>query len=65
MAIEFKEQFKSIFSNWFITVREINKKYAKPRITMTKPVAIALLALRIYLLVLVVLLFYKFITLVR
>ena len=65
MAIELKEQFKIIFSGWFSTVREINKKYAKPRIKMTRGVSFALLALRIYLLVLVGLLFYKFITLLR
>ena len=46
-------------------IAEINKKYAKPKIKMTKGVRIALLGLRIYLLVLVSLLIYKFITMVR
>lgn len=65
MAIEIKEQFKVIFSGWFSTVREINKKYAKPRIKMTRGVSFALFALRIYLLILVGLLFYKFITIIK
>lgn len=65
MAIEIKEQIKSIFGNWFSTIRRINQRYAKPRIKMNKGTKIALLMLRIYLLVLVGLLFFKFYTLVR
>ncbi|HVQ01017.1 MAG TPA: hypothetical protein VMT57_05835 [Candidatus Thermoplasmatota archaeon] len=45
-------------------VRDINEKYATPRIKMTKWVKIALLGIRIYLIVLVVILAYKFVTLV-
>jgi len=44
-------------------VRTINRRYAKPRLSMSPTVQRALLALRIYLLVLVGLLVYKFITL--
>ncbi len=44
---------------------EINKKYAKPHIRMTPMVRIALLGLRIYLIVLVLVLVYKFYTLIR
>jgi hypothetical protein len=44
---------------------EINKKYAKPQITMTPMVRIALLGLRIYLIILVMVLVYKFYTLIR
>ncbi len=44
---------------------EINKKYAKPQIKMTPMVRIALLGLRIYLIVLVLVLVYKFFTLIR
>lgn len=47
------------------TVRDINRKYRKPRLTMTKAVRLSLLVLRIYLLVLVLLIIYKFITLIR
>jgi hypothetical protein len=39
---------------------EINKKYAKPRIKMTKGVKTALLFLRLYLIFLVLVLGYKF-----
>lgn len=45
------------------TIREINRKYATPGIEMSRAVRTALLALRIYLIVLVCLLVYKFITL--
>jgi len=48
----------------FRIIREINRKYAKPRIKMTKWVKIALLGIRLYLIVLVIILVYKFITLV-
>ena len=45
-------------------VREVNRKYAKPGIAMTKGVKAALLMLRIYLLVLIVVLVIKFILVV-
>jgi cell division septal protein FtsQ len=43
-------------------VAEINERYRTPRIKMSRGVKIALLALRLYLLFLVVILAYKFIT---
>jgi hypothetical protein len=43
----------------------INKKYAHPRLVVNKSTAFALLMLRLYLMFLVVLLFYKFILTVR
>ena len=43
-------------------IREINRRYAKSRIQMSTPVRVALLALRLYLLFLVGLLAFKFIT---
>jgi hypothetical protein len=46
------------------SVREINAKYRIPRIKMTRMVNISLLALRIYLIVMLLILFYKFATLV-
>ena len=49
----------------YAKVREINKKYATPSIEMSKWVKLSLLSLRFYLIFLLVLLFYKFITLVR
>jgi hypothetical protein len=44
-------------------IREINRRYATPRIRMSPMVRLALLTLRLYLLVLVALLAYKFYTL--
>jgi hypothetical protein len=43
-------------------IREINRRYATPRIKMSTAVCVSLLTLRIYLIVLVGLLAYKFIT---
>jgi hypothetical protein len=43
-------------------IREINRRYAKPRITLSRTTRLALLALRLYLIVLVILLVYKFST---
>ncbi len=42
-------------------VREINQKYSKPRIKMSRSIKFALLALRIYLIFLLALLLYRFI----
>jgi hypothetical protein len=46
------------------SIREINQKYRTPRIKMTRMVSISLLALRIYLIVILLILLYKFITLI-
>ncbi len=46
-------------------IREINRKYEKPKITMSRGVALALLGLRIYLILLVALLVYKFWTIIQ
>ena len=54
---------RDFFSHNFAKVREINKKYAKPNVEMSKWVQGALLCLRLYLVLLVGLLLYKFITL--
>jgi len=43
---------------------EINRRYAHPKIQMTPAVKIALVALRVYLVVLIALLVVKFVTLV-
>ena len=45
-------------------VRAINRRYARPRLSMSPAVRLALLTLRVYLLLLVGLLAYKFITVV-
>jgi hypothetical protein len=60
----FQKKFIAAIQNQVRVVREINEKYATPRIKMTKWVSIALLGIRIYLIVLVIILAYKFVTLV-
>jgi len=48
----------------FSKIREINRKYAVPHVRMTPGVRVALILLRVYLLLLVAILFVKFFTLV-
>ena len=48
----------------FSRIREINQRYRYPHVKMTRGVKFALLSLRIYLLVLLAILFFKFFTLV-
>ena len=50
------------FENTFSQITEINTKYATPHIKTSKLVKISLLMLRIYLIVLVGILFFKFFT---
>jgi len=50
------------FKNTVAQVREINHKYGKPRIKMTPMVKVALLSLRIYLIILIGIMLFKFIT---
>ena len=49
----------------FSVITEINRKYATPRITMSRWVKFSLLLLRIYLIFLVILLGYRFLTLLK
>ena len=53
------------FKNSVSTVKSINQKYAQPQIKMTPMVKASLLALRLYLIFLVGILVYRFITLLR
>ncbi len=46
------------------TVADINRRYQSPRIAMSRPVRLSLMALRAYLLFLVALMIYRFVTLV-
>ncbi len=48
----------------FAKFREVNRKFSRPHVKMTPAVRVALLMLRIYLLLLVGILFFKFITVV-
>ena len=61
MKGEVLDPVKRFFSRAFEQITEINKKYAVPQIRMSKSVKFSLIMLRIYLLGMVVLLFYKFI----
>lgn len=53
-----------LFQDFFKAIREINEKYRTPRIKMTPMVAVSLLMLRLYLIGMILLLGYKFITIV-
>ena len=53
------------FNRFFRSIAEINRRYRKPSIHMTPMVKFAMLVLRVYLLLLVILLVYRFIILVR
>lgn len=55
----------SVVSSLIAGVRAINRKYAQPQIKITPFVRICLLALRVYLLILVGLMVYKFIITVK
>jgi hypothetical protein len=46
----------------YSVIAEINRKYATPRITMSPGVKLSLLLLRVYLIFLVILLGYRFLT---
>ncbi len=52
------------FHEFFEAIHAINEKYKHPRIQMTRMVSLSLLILRIYLIGMLLLLAYKFITLV-
>ena len=53
------------FSQFRRKIREINQRYSKPHIEMSKGVRISLIALRFYLIFLVALMIYKSITLLN
>ena len=52
------------FKGWTAKIKEINKRYSQPRLKMTPLVKVSLLVLRLYLIMLVVILVYKFYTVV-
>jgi len=54
-----------VLRGWRKAINDINKKYSKPRLKMTPLVRFSLFALRLYLIMLVVILSYKFYTMVR
>jgi hypothetical protein len=60
-----KGSISYVLRRWRTAINNINKKYSKPRLKMTPLVRFSLLALRLYLIMLVVILSYKFYTMVR
>ena len=60
-----KGRISSVLKRWRKAINNINKKYSKPRLKMTPLVKVSLLALRLYLIMLVIILSYKFYTMVR
>ena len=52
-------------NQFFSKIREINKRYSKPTVEMSAAVKFSLAILRIYLFLLVVLMVYKFITVLK
>ena len=58
------ERILDSFRDFIQAIREINEKYKTPRIKTTRMVSLSLLLLRIYLIGMLVLLLYKFITVV-
>ncbi len=56
---------RAVFGSFTASIGEINRKYAKPTIEMTPFVRFCLVALRVYLLVLLALLLYKFLVTVH
>ncbi len=58
------ERILSGFHDFVGAIHEINEKYKTPRIKMTRMVSFSLLMLRLYLLGMLLLLAYKFITIV-
>ena len=60
-----KERIKRFFDNRFVRIKEINEMFSVPRVIMTPVVRYALVFLRFYLLFLVGILIYKFITIIK
>jgi hypothetical protein len=60
---QIKKELNKIYENNFEKIIEINEKYANPKIHISPAVKISLFALKFYLLLIIGLLVYKFITL--
>ena len=60
-----KGRISSVLRMWRKAINNINEKYSKLRLKMTPLVRFSLLALRLYLIMLVIILSYKFYTMVR
>jgi hypothetical protein len=62
--VDAMERILDSFRDFIQAIREINEKYKSPRIKTTRMVSFSLLLLRIYLIGMLILLLYKFITVV-
>jgi hypothetical protein len=62
--VDAMERILDSFRDFMQAIREINEKYKTPRIKTTRMVSLSLLLLRIYLIGMLVLLLYKFISVV-
>jgi hypothetical protein len=60
-----KGSISYLVKEWGKKVSDINRKYSKPRLKMTPWVRASLIGLRLYLIMLVIILCYKFYTLVK
>jgi len=60
-----KGKIRYFLKRWRKAIKTINKKYSNPRLKMTPLIRFSLLGLRLYLIMLVVILSYKFYTMVR
>jgi hypothetical protein len=58
-------RIKRFFVNTFSAVSAINRKYATPHIRTSRAVKFALLCLRLYLILLIGILFFKFFTVLK
>jgi len=59
------DRVRESYDGFFAKIDEINKRYATPKIKMTPMVKFSLLVLRVYLIALVLILGYKFITMLK
>lgn len=59
------EKVKNFYRSKFGKIIEINNKYAQPKIEMSPTVKISLFLLRLYLIFLLLMFIYKFITIIR
>lgn len=59
------EKFKDFYLDKFSKIIEINEKYAQPKIGMSPTVKISLFLLRLYLIFLLFLFVFKFITVIK
>jgi hypothetical protein len=64
-ATTIPQKIKSSLRHQSNTIKGINEKYATPRMKLTRWGKIALLGIRIYLIIILCILLYKFITLIQ